>query len=833
MDNKDKAKKTYPVTGMSCASCAARVSKALNSCQGFYEANINYASATALVTYNPRECTPADLKAAVQNAGYDLLTETGGKAIEETVESEHAKEYRKLKRQTIASVALAVPVMLLSMFLMDVPVVKYVVWLLSTIVVFVFGRRFHINALKQLRHRSANMDTLVSNSTGIAYLFSVFNLFFPGFWLSHGIEPHVYFESASMIIAFILLGRLLEARAKQKTSTAIRKLMGLQPKTVTVLTDTGEKDIPVEQVLAGCTIIVRPGERIAADGTVAAGESYVDESMLTGEPLPTFKKQGDSVFAGSVNSTGSFRFVAAKTGSDTMLAQIIRMVQDAQGSKAPVQQLVDKIAAVFVPVIIALSVLVFAAWWIFAPEAGFVHGILAMITVLIIACPCALGLATPTALIVGIGKGAENGILIKDATSLETARKINAVVLDKTGTITEGKPVVTDELWNSNTENARNILYSLERSSSHPLAEAVAASLKGAQAININSFENIPGKGVKGNVGGETYFAGNEELLLANRIKTDALLQEKGAAWTKDAKTVVWFADSARALAAIAITDKIKETSPQAISNLRAMGIEVYMLTGDNEASAAAVAKATGVTSYKAKVLPQDKAGFVKSLQAEGHKVAMVGDGINDSAALAQADLGIAMGKGSDIAIDTAMVTILSSDLTRIPEAIRLSQLTIRTIRQNLFWAFIYNIIAVPVAAGILYPINGFLLNPMIGGAAMAFSSVSVVSNSLRLKRKKTGTSAQAVAQCAAPYFTKEENVKNNNLMKYEFKVEGMMCDHCRTHVEKALNSIEGVKATVTLNPPVATIESDHQLTSGDLQQVITEKAGDYTILDM
>ena len=516
-----------------------------------------------------------------------------------------------------------------------------------------------------------------------------------------------------------------------------------------------------------------------------------------------------------------------------MLAQIIRMVQDAQGSKAPVQQLVDKIAAVFVPVIIALSVLVFAVWWVFAPEAGFVHGILAMITVLIIACPCALGLATPTALIVGIGKGAENGILIKDATSLETARKINAVVLDKTGTITEGKPVVTDELWNNNTENARNILYSLEKSSSHPLAEAVAASLKGAQAININNFENIPGKGVKGNVGGETYFAGNEELLLANRIKTDALLQEKAAAWTKDAKTVVWFADSARALAAIAITDKIKETSTQAISNLRAMGIEVYMLTGDNEASAAAVAKATGVTSYKAKVLPQDKAGFVKSLQAEGHKVAMVGDGINDSAALAQADLGIAMGKGSDIAIDTAMVTILSSDLTRIPEAIRLSQLTIRTIRQNLFWAFIYNIIAVPVAAGILYPINGFLLNPMIGGAAMAFSSVSVVSNSLRLKRKKTGTSAQAVAQCAAPYFTKEENVKNNNLMKYEFKVEGMMCDHCRTHVEKALNSIEGVKATVTLNPPVATIESDHTLTSGDLQQVITEKAGDYTILDM
>lgn len=819
---------------MSCAACAARVDKTLNGQPGVRTASVNYAAATATVEYDTAQCSPEQLKAALQAAGYDLLVGDDRKQLEDRAEQAHDEKYRRLRQRTVWAIILALPVAVIGMFFMHMPYADLISWALSTPIVLWLGRDFHRNAWRQLRHGTANMDTLVSNSTLIAYVFSLFNMLFPEFWTARGVEPHVYFEAASVIIAFILLGRLLEERAKGSTSTAIRKLMGLQPRTVNIVDDRGEThEISIDDLQRGQTVSVRPGERIAVDGTIVSGSSYIDESMLSGEPVPVAKREGSHVFAGTINQRGSFRFCAEKVGADTVLAHIIRMVQDAQGSKAPVQQLVDKIAAVFVPVIIALSVLVFAAWWFFAPEAGFVHGILAMITVLIIACPCALGLATPTALIVGIGKGAENGILIKDATSLETARKINAVVLDKTGTITEGKPVVTDELWNNNTEKARNILYSLEKSSSHPLAEAVAASLKGAQAININSFENIPGKGVKGNVGGETYFAGNEELLLANRIKTDTLLQEKAAAWTKDAKTVVWFADSARALAAIAITDKIKETSTQAISNLRAMGIEVYMLTGDNEASAAAVAKATGVTSYKAKVLPQDKAGFVKSLQAEGHKVAMVGDGINDSAALAQADLGIAMGKGSDIAIDTAMITILSSDLTRIPEAIRLSQLTIRTIRQNLFWAFIYNIIAVPVAAGILYPINGFLLNPMIGGAAMAFSSVSVVSNSLRLKRKKIGTSAQAVAQCAAPYFTKEENVKNNNLMKYEFKVEGMMCDHCRTHVEKALNSIEGVKATVTLNPPVATIESDHPLISGDLQQVITEKAGDYTILDM
>ena len=832
MDKETKRKETFPVMGMSCASCAARVSKTLSGQHGVYEANVNYAAATAQVVYNPEECSAADLRLAVREAGYDLLTDDG--ADEKTVESEHEKEYRLLRRQTIAAITLAVPILVMSMFFMDAGFTKYATWLLSTVVVFGFGRRFYVNTWRQLKHRSANMDTLVATSTGIAYLFSVFNLFFPDFWLSRGIEPHVYFESASVIIAFILLGRLLEARAKQKTSTAIKKLMGLQPKTVTILTDKGETSIPIEQAQAGDTIIVKPGERIAVDGIVVSGESYVDESTLTGEPIPARKKKGEAVFAGSINQKGSFRFKAYKTGQDTMLAQIIRMVQEAQGSKVPVQQMVDKVAAIFVPTIMTLSVLSFALWWIFAPSMGFVHGILAMVTVLIIACPCALGLATPTALIVGIGKGAESGILIKDATSLEVARKIDTIILDKTGTITEGHPAVTDAYWREGTTGKRDILYSLERLSEHPLAEALTTALKDGKALPIDHFESIPGQGVKGVAEGMTYYAGSLELLNANHIQADDHMREKAENWQKEAKTVIWFADSKQAIAVIAITDKIKKTSTEAIKTLRKIGVEVYMLTGDNEAAAKSIAEKTGIEHYQAKALPQDKARFIMRMQGEGHKVAMVGDGINDSAALAQADLSIAMGKGSDIAMDTAMVTILSSDLTKVGEAIRLSQLTIRTIHQNLFWAFFYNVIAIPIAAGALYPVNGFLLNPMIGGAAMAFSSVSVVTNSLRLKRKKLsrGDSSRPCPDSAC--MTNDDiNSKKAITMKYEFKIEGMMCGHCRAHVEKALNTIEGVKATVTLEPPVASIESDHELRLEDLQQTITEEAGDYKILNI
>lgn len=714
---------------------------------------------------------------------------------------------------------------------MDMPYANPIMWALSTPIVFWLGRGFFSSAWKQLRHGSANMDTLVAISTGTAYLFSLFNMLFPDFWLSRGIHPHVYFEAASVIIAFILLGRLLEEKAKGNTSTAIKKLMGLQPKTVTVV-GNGERIVPIEQIRPGDIILVKPGERIAVDGIVTEGSSYVDESMLSGEPVAVSKQKDAKVFAGTINQKGSFRFRAEKVGTDTLLAKIIHMVQDAQGSKAPVQQLVDKIAGIFVPAIIGIAVLAFIVWMLLDGTGGFTHGLLAFVTVVIIACPCALGLATPTAIMVGIGKGAERGILIKDAESLEIAKKVNTVVLDKTGTVTEGKPVVSKLVWNTPTatpnpsisskEVLPDIFYSLEKLSEHPLADAVVNHLKESASIDdIQDFETITGKGVKGRTQGRTYFAGNLKLLEENRIAISRSLREEATRLTAEAQTVIWFADEENVLAIAGITDRIKETSIRAVSELRAAGIEVHMLTGDNEATAREIARKAGIAHYQANVLPQDKAAFVSRLQAEGRKVAMVGDGINDSAALAQADLSIAMGGGSDIAMDVAKMTIISSDLAKIPEALCLSRLTVRTIRQNLFWAFIYNIIGVPIAAGILYPINGFLLNPMIAGAAMAFSSVSVVSNSLLLKRKRIHEGEE----------NKEVEPPTETIMKKEFKVEGMMCNHCRMHVEKALNSMEGIHATVTLNPPVATVEfSDGEKTLEELQKVVTKEAGDYTL---
>ena len=736
MEKGKNIKNTYPVLGMSCASCAARVDKTLNGLPGVYQATVNYATAVAQVEYNPEVCSDATLQSAVQDAGYDLLVDTGEDAADKAEEIRLTR-YRKIKRRTMAALLLSLPIMVISMFFEDISSLKYVLWILATPVVFGLGREFYINAWRQLKHGTSNMDTLVAVSTGIAYTFSVFNLLFPDFWFSRGIEPHIYFEAASVIIAFILLGRLLEERAKQNTSSAIKKLIGLQPKTVIIIVDSDERTVPITAVQKGDTILVKPGERIAVDGMVVTGESYVDESMLNGEPVPMHKQSGEKVFAGTINQKGTFRFIADKIGSDTMLAQIIRMVQDAQGSKAPVQKLVDRIARFFVPAIISISIIAFVAWIFLAPTNGFTNGLLAMVTVLIIACPCALGLATPTAIMVGIGKGAEKGILIKDAQSLEIAQKIDTIILDKTGTITAGHPVVVESLWENGFEHSQKILYSLEKLSEHPLSDAVVNTLQNEKEISIDKFENVPGKGVKGVVGSQTYYAGSLSLLNDNHITIASHLQELANKWTQEAKTLVWFADSTQAIAAIALTDEIKQTSAQAISQLQEMGVEVYMLTGDNAISAQAISRKVGINHYKAGVLPNEKAQFIKELQANGKKVGMVGDGINDSAALAQADLSIAMGQGSDIAVDTAMATILSSDLLKIPETIRLSQLTIKTIYQNLFWAFIYNLIGIPIAAGIFYSVNGFLLNPMWASAAMAFSSVSVVLNSLRLKRKR------------------------------------------------------------------------------------------------
>lgn len=730
-------KKSFPVLNMTCASCAVSAESTAQSVPGVISANVNFATATLSAEYLPNMTNPSALQKAIQSVGYDLLIENEA-SQQETLEVIHEKKWRALKSKTIWANILSLPVVVIGMFFMDIPYANEIMWLFTTPVVLWIGKDFFVNAFKQAKHRSANMDTLVALSTGIAYVFSIFNMLFPDFWHRQGLHAHVYFEAAAVVITFILLGKLLEEKAKGNTSTAIKKLMGLQPKTVIVLqADGAEKQTAIEDVIIGDVIVVKPGEKIAVDGLVLSGNSYVDESMLSGEPIPVLKNENQKVFAGTINQKGSFQFEANKIGKDTMLAQIIKMVQEAQGSKAPVQKLVDKIAAVFVPVVIGIAFLTFILWLLLGGENGMVQGLLAAVTVLVIACPCALGLATPTAIMVGVGKGAENGILIKDAESLELAKNVNVIVLDKTGTITQGRPEVSAIKWLVENNVLKQILFSIEKQSEHPLAEALVKYLNQVEKIAISSFESITGKGAKATYENESYLVGNKRLLIENKIVIDDELLQQADEWAKQSKTIIWFSDSQKVLSVIAIADKIKETSVAAIQQLHEMGIELYMLTGDNEASAKAIAQQTGILNYKAEVLPQHKADFIKELQSKGKVVAMVGDGINDSTALATADVSIAMGKGSDIAMDVAKMTIISSDLTKIPQAIKLSKQTVVTIKQNLFWAFVYNLIGIPIAAGILYPVNGFLLNPMIAGAAMALSSVSVVSNSLLLKWKK------------------------------------------------------------------------------------------------
>ena len=729
----------FPVLEMSCAACAVSVESILKSTGGVKDAAVNFANQTAWVEYDSLVARPADLRSAVQAIGYDLVVDVENpQAVQEESQRMH---YEQVKRRTIWSSLLAIPVVVIGMFFMGLPYGNYISLVLTAPVVFYFGRVFFVNAWKQARHGKANMDTLVALSTGIAFLFSAFNTFFAGFWLQRGIHPHVYYEAAAVIIAFISLGKLLEERAKSSTSSAIKKLMGLQPKTVRILTDGIEEELPIAAVKAGFRILVRPGEKIPVDGVVLTGVSFVDESMISGEPVPVEKTKGTQVFAGTINQKGSFQFEAQKVGGETVLAQIIKMVQQAQGSKAPVQNLVDKIASIFVPVVMLIAILTFAAWIIFGEDNAFTHGLLTSVTVLVIACPCALGLATPTAIMVGMGKGAENNILIKDAGSLELAHKVNVIILDKTGTITEGKPIVTDLRWTegSDRDSLGQILYSLESQSEHPLAEAVAEKLKseGIKRVTVEAYKSITGRGVQGDVAGHHYFIGNERFMLEKGLVMSGEIKEAATALKSEAKTVVYFGAVHKVHALIAIADKVKPTSKEAIGSLQKRGIDVYMLTGDNERTAEAVAKQVGLKNFHADLLPEDKADFIQQLQAAGKVVAMVGDGINDSQALAQADVSIAMGKGSDIAMDVANITLITSDLRLISRALNLSAKIVRGIRQNLFWAFIYNVIGIPLAAGILYPVNGFLLNPMIAGAAMAMSSVSVVTNSLRLRSSK------------------------------------------------------------------------------------------------
>lgn len=726
---------------MTCASCANTVEKTLKAQKGITSASVNFANATAQLEYNASEVTPGKIKQVVQAAGYDMIIDKQA-SDPDTLEANKNMRYLALRTRTILAIALSLPVMVIGMFAMHMPYANYIMWALSTPVLFVFGKQFFIGAWKQLKHFSAGMDMLVALSTGIAYILSVFNTLHPEFWISRGLRAHVYFEASAVIIAFILAGKLLEERAIHNTSSAIKKLMGLQPDSVVRVTDMGiEEVVSIKDVLVNDILLVKPGERIAVDGVVISGNSFVDESMISGEPIAVEKAAESKVFAGTINQKGSFLFRAMKVGNDTLLAHIIKKVQEAQGSKAPVQKLADKIAGIFVPTVLVIALLTLIYWLAFGGAYGLTHGILAMVTVLVIACPCALGLATPTAIIVGVGKGAENGILIKDAASLETAHKLNAIVLDKTGTITEGKPTVTGIAWHNDADIPllSSVLYSMEAKSEHPLAGAVTDFFKKSdtEQVAINSFDSMTGTGITAIYNRTIYFAGSSKLLALMNIKVPEQLEIQAAKWLQKASTVIWLANPTTALAAIAITDEIKPGSAAAIQQLQAMGIEVYMLTGDNAQTAQAIATATGITHFRADVSPSDKATFIQELQQQAKVVAMVGDGINDSQALALADVSIAMGKGTDIAMEVAKMTLISSDLSHIAKAIRLSQQTIKVIHQNLFWAFIYNVIGIPIAAGILYPINGFLLNPMIAGAAMALSSVSVVSNSLRLKWAK------------------------------------------------------------------------------------------------
>ena len=727
----------YPVLNMACASCAAAVEQTLRQQPGVSDATVNLAAAQAHVTYDKKITSSRQLAQAVGEAGFVLVVDAPGDDAS-FVTDYHKQEARKWRNRMVGALAFFLPLMVLSMWMPDIPSLHYVLWALATPVLFVFGAGFYRGAWAQLKHRRANMDTLVAVSTGVAYLFSVFNTLYPQFWIARGIAPHVYFEASAGIIAFVSIGKMLEERAKDKTNAAIAKLMGLQPRMVLRLMPDGSMcETPIASVSAGDKVVARPGERIAVDGTVESGDSYVDESMLSGEPMPVRKEAGAAVYAGTLNGKGSLVFVAEKVGAATLLSQIIRVVQEAQGSKAPVQKLVDKVAAVFVPAVMAIALLAFVLWMAIGGTAAFSQALLAFVTVLVIACPCALGLATPTAIAVGMGRAASEGILIKNADSLETAHRLTTVVLDKTGTLTEGHPAVVDSCWSEYAGKYASIWMAMESRSEHPIAEAVTAFLSGAAPSRISAFEALPGRGVSAEVEGVAYWTGNEALLEEQHIAIPDNLRQKALRWQQEANTVVWFASNRRALAAVAIADPLKPASSQAVARMKSIGLDVCMLTGDNAATAHVIADRVGIEQVEAGALPADKASFIARLQQEGKIVAMVGDGINDSAALARADVSIAMGHGSDIAIDVASMTIISGELTRIADAVLLSRKTVRTIRENLFWAFIYNIIGIPIAAGILYPVGGFLLSPMMASAAMALSSVSVVANSLRLRWRK------------------------------------------------------------------------------------------------
>lgn len=728
--------KDLPLLGMSCSACAMSAEKIIKRQTGVIDASVNLVSQEISIKYDSSVATLEEFKNALSAGGYELLIENQENEPE-NIEALKDNALKKHWTKTLLSILFTTPIVLLGMLFMDAPYANEIMMILCTPMIFWIGKDFYINAWRQAIIKTMNMDTLVALSTGIAYVFSSFNTLYPHFLQSKGLEVHVYFEAAAVIITFILLGKYLEERAKNSTSSAIKKLMGLQPQNVITISDEGSEKIKkITEIQIDEKLLIKPGNRIPVDGIVHKGETYIDESMISGEPIPVLKEKGSKVLAGTTNLKGSIIVTARQVGENTVLAQIIELVKKAQSSKAPVQKLVDKIASIFVPTIITIAIITFCAWMLFGIENALSHAITSSITVLIIACPCALGLATPTALMVGIGKAAEKGILIKDAQSLELFKKINTIILDKTGTITEGHPQVQNELWEKNDKYLIDILYSLEKLSEHPLADSITQHFeREAKMLSVDHFQSITGIGVMGYINGEKYTVGQMAFPNSAQPFLSDNLSHTADAWKKQAQTVVYFSNSREVLAIIGIADKVKGTSFKAIQQLKLIGIEVHMLTGDNAHAARAISEQMQIDVYKAEMTPQQKAEYISELQSAGKIVAMIGDGINDTAALAAADVSIAMGHGSDIAMDVSKMTIISSDLIKIPEAISISKSTVKTIQQNLFWAFIYNVIGIPIAAGILYPLNGFLLNPMIAGAAMAFSSISVLLNSLRLKR--------------------------------------------------------------------------------------------------
>ncbi|WNZ27159.1 copper-translocating P-type ATPase [Leptolyngbya sp. NK1-12] len=744
---------TLKLRGMSCAACASNIERAIQSVPGVQECSVNFGAEQATVTYNSQQTDISTIQTAIHQAGYTahpIQSQDLFNPEDDAERRQRQTEQRELTLKVWVSGIISIILVIGSLPMMlglPLPFIPmwlhhpWLQWLLTTPVLFWCGNRFFINAWKAFKRRTATMDTLVALGTGTAYVYSLFPTLLPDWFTQQGLSPDVYYEAAAVIIALILLGRLLENRAKGQTSEAIRRLIGLQAKTARVIRNGQEVDVPLADVMLGDVVLVRPGEKLPVDGEIIAGSSTIDESMVTGESVPVQKAIGDEVIGATLNKTGSFQFRATRVGKDTFLAQMVQLVQQAQGSKAPIQRLADQVTGWFVPVVIAIAIATFVLWYNLMGNVTM--ALITTVGVLIIACPCALGLATPTSIMVGTGKGAVNGILIKNAESLEQAHKLHTIVLDKTGTITQGKPTVTDFVTvkgtaNHNEINLLRLVAAVERYSEHPLAEAVVqyAQTQGAELIEATDFQAIAGSGVQGYTADRLVQIGTQRWMTELGIQTTAL-QPPWERLEYLGKTVIWIAVDGQVEAIMGISDAVKPASVEAIRVLRRMGLEVVMLTGDNQRTAATIAKEVGIQRVLAEVRPDQKAAQIAQLQAEGKRVAMVGDGINDAPALAQADVGMAIGTGTDVAIAASDITLISGDLRGIVTAIQLSRATMRNIRQNLFFAFIYNVAGIPIAAGVLYPVLGWLLSPMIAGAAMAFSSVSVVTNALRLRHFK------------------------------------------------------------------------------------------------